>query len=66
MVTIYLDNGVSLTKLAEAQGLDEAWDFMVEDLKSKNINPPYYRVWDKDNIRTIDFGSHSYFYQFHF
>ena len=36
--------------------------YILEDLHSRGIHPYYFRQWEKDNVITIDFGSHSEFY----
>lgn len=66
MIKVCFRRGHELEFLAEVESLDKAWDYMSEDLKAKDIHPPYYRAWDDEEKRTVDYGSYTCFYEFYF
>lgn len=62
MIVMFYD-GYKEIPIGDAASEDDALDIVKEYLDGMNVLPRYYRVWVKDNIKYIDYGSHTNFFK---
>lgn len=58
MYELLLKNNGQTKKIAIGNSYDELFQKIKDDLHKKGEKPAYFRMFDKDGNRIVDYGSH--------